>query len=274
MSDELVFYTNPMSRGRIVRWMLEEVGQPYRTELLDYGTTIKAPEYLAINPMGKVPALRHGDAVVTECAAICCYLADAFPDAGLAPPPGDRLRGPYYRWMFFAAGPLEAAATNKAFGFEVPAERKAMVGLRQPRRRDVGARGCALRARVSRRRSLHRRRPLRRLSHRLGDELRHDREAPGVRALLRADQHATGRHPGARDRRRPRCGQPATGVRIGSRPVLLTTAPCGLFAATSGPRTMTSRFDPGSAGDTSSRSEAPGVQTMGSGRRRRAPESA
>jgi glutathione S-transferase len=127
-TDELVFYTNPMSRGRVVRWMLEEVGRPYRTELLAYGPTMKAPEYLAINPMGKVPALRHGDAVVTECAAICCYLADAFPDAGLAPPPGDRLRGPYYRWMFFAAGPLEAAATNKAFGFEVPAERKGMVG--------------------------------------------------------------------------------------------------------------------------------------------------
>ncbi len=79
MSDELVFYTNPMSRGRIVRWMLEEVGQPYRTELLDYATTMKAPEYLAINPMGKVPALRHGDTVVTESAAICAYLADAFP---------------------------------------------------------------------------------------------------------------------------------------------------------------------------------------------------
>jgi glutathione S-transferase len=85
MSDELLFYTNPMSRARIVRWMLEEVGQPYRTELLDYGTTMKAPEYLAINPMGKVPALRHGDTVVTEGAAICCYLADAFPAAGLAP---------------------------------------------------------------------------------------------------------------------------------------------------------------------------------------------
>jgi glutathione S-transferase len=129
MTDELVFYTNPMSRGRIVRWMLEEVGQPYRTELLEYGTTMKTPEYLAINPMGKVPALRHGETVVTEGAAICCYLADAFPDAGLAPPPGDKLRGPYYRWMFFAAGPVEAATTNKAFGFEVPAERKAMVGF-------------------------------------------------------------------------------------------------------------------------------------------------
>jgi glutathione S-transferase len=127
MADEVVFYTNPMSRGRIVRWMLEEIGRPYRTELVDYGR-IKAPEYLAINPMGKVPALRHGDTVVTECAAICCYLADAFPDTGLAPPPGDRLRGPYYRWLFFAAGPLEAAATNKAFGFEVPPDRKAMAG--------------------------------------------------------------------------------------------------------------------------------------------------
>jgi glutathione S-transferase len=128
MADELVFYTNPMSRGRIVRWMLEEVGQPYRTELLEYGTTMKAPEYLRINSMGKVPALRHGDVVVTEGAAICAYLADAFPAAGLAPAPGDRLRGPYYRWLFFAAGPLEAATTNKAFGFEVPAERRAMAG--------------------------------------------------------------------------------------------------------------------------------------------------
>ncbi|HJS86508.1 MAG TPA: glutathione S-transferase family protein [Acetobacteraceae bacterium] len=128
MPDELVFYTHPMSRGRVVRWMLEEVGEPYRTELLDYGTTMKAPAYLAINPMGKVPALRHGEVVVTEVAAICAYLADAFPRAGLAPPSGDRLRGPYYRWLFFAAGPLEAAATNKALGVEVPPERRPMVG--------------------------------------------------------------------------------------------------------------------------------------------------
>ena len=128
MADEIVFYTNPMSRGRIVRWMLEEVGQPYRTELLDYGTTMKAPDYLAVNPMGKVPAIRHGDAVVTEAAAICAYLADAFPDAGLAPAPGTREAGAYYRWLFFAAGPVEAAVTNKAMGFEVPAERKMMAG--------------------------------------------------------------------------------------------------------------------------------------------------
>jgi glutathione S-transferase len=128
MSDEIVFYTNPMSRGRIVRWMLEEVGRPYRTEVLDYGTTMKSPDYLAVNPMGKVPAIRHGDAVVTEAAAICAYLADAFPDAGLAPPPGSPARAAYYRWMFFAAGPVEAAVSNKSMGFEVPADRQGMVG--------------------------------------------------------------------------------------------------------------------------------------------------
>ena len=128
MADELVLYTNPQSRGRVARWMLEEVGQPYKTEVLDYASTLKAPAYLAINPMGKVPALRHGDAVVTENAAICAYLADAFPQAKLAPPPGDRLRAPYYRWMFFAAGPVEYAVSNKALGFTVPPERERMIG--------------------------------------------------------------------------------------------------------------------------------------------------
>ena len=128
MTDEIVLYTNPMSRGRIARWMLEEVGQPYRTEVLDYGTTMKEPGYLSINPMGKVPALRHGESVVTEAAAICAYLADAFPDARLAPLPGDRRRAAYYRWMFFAAGPVEAAVTNKTLGFQVPEGRERMAG--------------------------------------------------------------------------------------------------------------------------------------------------
>src|SRR5215469_12725268 len=128
MTDELVFYTNPMSRGRIARWMLEEVGQPYRTEILDYATTLKAPAYLAVNPMGKVPALKHGAVVITEVAAICAYLADAFPQAHLAPPPGHKSRGPYYRWLFFAAGPVEAAVTNKALGVVVSPERKRMAG--------------------------------------------------------------------------------------------------------------------------------------------------
>jgi glutathione S-transferase len=126
MDRPLVFYTNPMSRGRIARWMLEEVGAPYRVEVLEYGTAMKSPEYLAINPMGKVPALRHGDAVVTECAAICAYLADAFPEAGLAPPPADRAA--YYRWLFFAAGPVEAAVTNRSLGVELDASAQARAG--------------------------------------------------------------------------------------------------------------------------------------------------
>ena len=132
MAEDLIFYTNPMSRGRIVRWMLEEVGQPYRTEILEFGTTMKSPDFLAFNPMGKVPTIIHKGTVVTEAAAICAYLADAFPEAGLAPPPGDLRRGPYYRWMFFAAGPVEAAVSNKALGFEVPDERRAMVGYGGP----------------------------------------------------------------------------------------------------------------------------------------------
>ena len=126
MADDLVFYTNPMSRGRTVRWMLEEVGAPYETVLLDYRSTMKADAYLAVNPMGKVPAIRHGDTIVTEVAAICAYLADAFPDARLAPAPA--ARGDYYRWLFFAAGPLEAAITNQSLGVDVPVEKEGFVG--------------------------------------------------------------------------------------------------------------------------------------------------
>ena len=126
MTASLTFYTNPMSRGQIARWMLEEVGEPYEQVLLEYGTTMKAPEYLAVNPMGKVPAIKHGDVVVTECAAICAYLADAFPDKGLAPNPAHR--GDYYRWLFFGAGPLEQAVTNKALGFVVPEGKSMMAG--------------------------------------------------------------------------------------------------------------------------------------------------
>ncbi|MBI1980767.1 MAG: HTH domain-containing protein [Methylocystis sp.] len=116
MTKELVLYTNPQSRGMIAHWMLEEIGAPYSIEVKDYGTTIKAPEYLAVNPMGKVPAIRHGDQVVTETAAICAYLADAFPQAGLAPEPP--ARGDYYRWLFFAAGCVEPAMNNHAVGWD------------------------------------------------------------------------------------------------------------------------------------------------------------
>ena len=123
--NDLVFYTNPMSRGRIVRWMLEEIGAPYQTIILDFAS-LKSAEFLAVNPMGKVPTIVHGGAIVTETAAICTYLADAFPGAGLAPPPQER--GAYYRWLFLAAGPLEAAITNKALGVVVPPERRRMAG--------------------------------------------------------------------------------------------------------------------------------------------------
>jgi glutathione S-transferase len=126
MSDALIFHTNPMSRGRIVRWMLEEVGRPYETRLVEYGAAMKSPGFRAINPMGKVPVLEHRGQFVTESAAICAYLADACPEAGLAPPADSRAA--YYRWLFFAAGPVEAATTNHALGVEVPVERKGMVG--------------------------------------------------------------------------------------------------------------------------------------------------
>jgi len=127
--SHLVFYTHPQSRGRIAHWMLEELGEPYDTVWLDYGSTMKAPDYLAINPMGKVPALRDGDTVVTESAAICAYLADRFPQRALAPPPGDPARAAYYRWMFFVAGPLEMATTARALGWQVPEGRSRMVGF-------------------------------------------------------------------------------------------------------------------------------------------------
>ncbi|MFY0611260.1 MAG: glutathione S-transferase family protein [Hyphomicrobiaceae bacterium] len=126
MADDLIFYTNPMSRGRIARWMLEEIGEPYQTEIIFYGDAMKSAGYRAINPMGKVPALRHGDTIITETAAICAHLADAFPEAGLAPPSGHR--GQYYRWLFFGAGPFEAAVGDKALGIEIPDDRQPMMG--------------------------------------------------------------------------------------------------------------------------------------------------
>ena len=122
---DLIFYTNPQSRGRIVRWMLEEVGQPYETDVIAYDQ-IKSERYLAVNPMGKVPAIKHRGHVVTECAAICAYLADVFPEAGLGP--RDDEKADYYRWMFYAAGPAEAAFSNRAVGWEVPADKERMFG--------------------------------------------------------------------------------------------------------------------------------------------------
>lgn len=129
MSQDLTLHTHPMSRGRIVRWALEEIGQPYRCEIVDYGHAMRSAAYLAVNPMGKVPALVHRGVVITECAAILCHLADIFPTAGLAPTIGDPARGAFYRWMFFGAGPVEHAATNKAFDLVFPDGKDGMIGF-------------------------------------------------------------------------------------------------------------------------------------------------
>ena len=126
MASDIIFYHNPMSRGQIIRWMLEEVGAPYDTEILDYASTMKGDEYRAINPMMKVPAISHHGRIVTECAAICAYLADVFPEAGLGP--REEEKADYYRWMFFAAGPLEQAVTNNFAGFAAKEEQQRMFG--------------------------------------------------------------------------------------------------------------------------------------------------
>ncbi len=122
----LTLYTNPMSRGRIARWMLEEVGAEYQTVVLGYDTTMKAEAYRAINPMAKVPALVHNGKTITECAAICAYLAETFPEAGLAPHADER--ADYYRWFFYAAGPVESAITNRSLGVVPTDAQQRMVG--------------------------------------------------------------------------------------------------------------------------------------------------
>ncbi len=128
MSD-IVFYTNPQSRGRIVHWFLEELGEPYDTQWIEYGEQIKGADYLAVNPMGKVPALSHKGKVITESPAICSYLAASYADKGLIPAVGDPALADFYRWMFFVAGPAELATTCKSIGWEVPEGRKVMVGF-------------------------------------------------------------------------------------------------------------------------------------------------
>lgn len=126
--SKIKFYSNPMSRGRVVRWMLEELAVPYELEILEFGQSIKSPDYLAINPMGKVPAIKHGDIIVTEVAAICAYLADQFPEKKLAPPPQSAERGAYYRWLFFMAGPFEMSTSAKAYGWRIDENNAPAVG--------------------------------------------------------------------------------------------------------------------------------------------------
>jgi glutathione S-transferase len=122
----LEFWTNPMSRGQIAHWMLEELGQPYTTNWMAWGQH-KSPEFLAVNPMGKLPTVRHDGKVITEAAAICLYLADVFPQAGLKP--SGAALADYYRWTFFASGPIEHAVTSKALGWTASPGSDMMLGF-------------------------------------------------------------------------------------------------------------------------------------------------
>jgi glutathione S-transferase len=128
MSDEIVFYHNPMSRARMVHWMLEELGAPYRIELVDLQKgEQKKPAFLAVNPMGKLPAIMHRGTVITETGAICTYLADAFPAAALAPRWDEPSRGTYLRWMFFGSGCVDSALIDRMLARPAP-ERTSALG--------------------------------------------------------------------------------------------------------------------------------------------------
>ncbi len=125
-SSPITFYTNPMSRGQIARWALHEAGADYDQKIIAYDGEMKSADYLAINPMGKVPAIVHNGKIVTECAAICAYLADTFPDAGLAPTSEER--ADYFRWLFFAAGPIEQAVMDRNLELSPTAEQERSAG--------------------------------------------------------------------------------------------------------------------------------------------------
>jgi glutathione S-transferase len=127
MPDITLYHASP-SRSSVVLWMLEELGIPYKIKLLSLskGDNLQ-PDYLAINPMGKVPAIKHGDTVITEVAAICTYLADEFPEKKLNVPVGTPRRGSYLKWLFFGPGCLEPAMTDRAAPRKDP-PRRAMLG--------------------------------------------------------------------------------------------------------------------------------------------------
>lgn len=128
MAAAIKFYHNPMSRGRVVLWMLEEVGASYEVDIRDFTKREhKSPAYLAVNPMGKIPAIVHKNTAITETAAICAYLADAFPEAKLAPRLDDPARGSYYRWFFFGASCFHVAIVDKFLDRPVP-ERTGALG--------------------------------------------------------------------------------------------------------------------------------------------------
>ena len=177
----LTLYHAAPSRSSIVHWMLEEVGEPYDFHLMSLKKgDNRAAEYLKVNPMGKVPALRHGDVLVTESAAICCYLADAFPQAKLNVPIGDPRRGPYLKWLFFSPSCVEPAMIDHMFPRKdtPPRGRARLRGLRH---RDRGAGGGGETRALSPGRSVHRRRR----GDRLGAALRHDVQGPAGAAGIR-----------------------------------------------------------------------------------------
>lgn len=116
----ITLYSHRQSRGRSVLWLLEELGVDYTVHWLNFGSEMQTPAFLAINPMGKIPALTHGDSVITETPAILTYLADTFADRGMIPAANDAARAAFYRWLFFAAGPLEAATTATFLGWQIP----------------------------------------------------------------------------------------------------------------------------------------------------------
>jgi glutathione S-transferase len=128
---ELLLYHAAPSRSMTVRWMLEEVGEPYDIHLLKLADNDQQkPEYLAINPQGKVPALKHKGVVITEVAAICAYLADEFPKPKLSIPAGDARRGVYLQWLFFGPSCIEPAMNDRAFPRKEP-PRAGAIGYRE-----------------------------------------------------------------------------------------------------------------------------------------------
>ena len=189
---EITFYTNPQSRGRIVHWLLEELGVPYDMKILDFEKgDHKKPDYLKINPMGKVPAIVHRGVVVTEAAAICTYLADAYPKAGLAPALDDPRRGTYLRWLFFGAGCIEPAIVDKLFA-RPPVERKGARRLRQLRGHVERARDGLDAGAVHSRRTLQRSGCLRRRAGPMGFHGEGARAAAQVPTVRRANRSAAG----------------------------------------------------------------------------------
>ena len=124
---KLTLYHAAPSRSSITRWMLEEIGEPYDIHFMSLSKgDNRSPEFLGLNPMGKVPVLKHGDAVITESAAICTYLADEFPRAKLNVPVGDPRRGPYLKWLFFGPSCIEPAMMDRAFPRKEEARRSAL----------------------------------------------------------------------------------------------------------------------------------------------------